>query len=208
MLQQLFFAKDRNFLPLFIEQADCISRAGSELLAMLQLKDMRLREEKQKAISQIEHQGDQCVRQILQKLYKIFFAPYDHEDIKDLTLRLDDILDAINSVARLTNLYHLSGSDKYLEIFGQMAQKATSEVAALIHSMKNVEQCRLIFDKIDNIEHEADRILGDALYELFEKQSDALVIMKYKEIYEHFEEITDHAKDVADTVEEIVLEYM
>lgn len=208
MLQRFFSSKDRQFFPLFQEQADLIAKTGTELLDLIHSDDPQIRLEKQKAISKLEHEGDQCVHNVLQKLYQTFFTPYDHYDIKDLVLRMDDVLDEIDSVSNLCVLYHLSKKEPYIEPFVVTIQKSSEAVAQLIEAMNQPKKIRPIFQHINTLEHAADEILSKSLSELFESQKDALTVIKFKEVYERLEAVTDRCKDVSDVVEAIVLKYM
>ena len=46
-----------------------------------------------------------------------------------------------------------------------------------------------------------------AIAELFETNTDAIEVIKLKEIYENFESSLDKCQDVADIIEDIVLKY-
>lgn len=207
MLQRFFSGKDTKFIPLFERQADLVRQSGEELLAMMQTGHEGLRREKQKNIAQLEHDGDNCVREILKRLYKTFFAPYDHEDVKSLARRLDDILDEIDFVASQMMLYKFGEADASMLRLSLVTRDGTETVASLVRDMKNVEQSRLHFDRLDQIEEEGDKALSEALHLLFANSNDPLTILKYKELYERLEKATDHCKDVSDIVEEIVLKY-
>ena len=59
--------------------------------------------------------------------------------------------------------------------------------------------------QVNSLENEADRVSRDAISELFEKEIDPISVIKWKEIYETFEEGTDRCEDVANVIERIVL---
>ena len=46
-----------------------------------------------------------------------------------------------------------------------------------------------------------------AIAELFETNTDAIEVIKLKEIYENFESSLDKCQDIADIIEDIVLKY-
>jgi hypothetical protein len=58
---------------------------------------------------------------------------------------------------------------------------------------------------VNSLENEADRVSRDAISELFEKEANPIAVIKWKEIYETFEEGTDRCEDVANVIERIVL---
>jgi uncharacterized protein Yka (UPF0111/DUF47 family) len=65
-----------------------------------------------------------------------------------------------------------------------------------------IEHCR----KTSAIEHKVDDLYKLAMTELFEG-TDAIQIIKLKDIYESLETASDRCVDVADVIEDIVLKY-
>ncbi|MEK7524688.1 MAG: DUF47 family protein [Patescibacteria group bacterium] len=207
MLQKFFSGKDRIFIPLFEKLGKLIEQGGQELSALLSLNDSKLADVKCKTIDDLENEGDEYAREILKELYQTFFAPYDHEDIKDLTQALDDVLDEMDGAVHLKRLYQLDSHEPYVAEFGNLIAASTRHLCALIASMKNVEKCREYFDRIDALEHQSDTNLSKALFDLFKNQTDALTIIKYKEFYERLENVNDRVKSASDVIEGIVLKY-
>jgi hypothetical protein len=50
-----------------------------------------------------------------------------------------------------------------------------------------------------------DRIFRDALGHLFDEMKDPVLVIKWKEIYEHLENASDKCEDVADILESIAI---
>ena len=61
--------------------------------------------------------------------------------------------------------------------------------------------------KINALENEGDRVLRQSMHQLFERESDAIEIVKWKEILERIEEATDVCEDVSNIIEGIILKY-
>jgi uncharacterized protein Yka (UPF0111/DUF47 family) len=62
--------------------------------------------------------------------------------------------------------------------------------------------------RVNSLENEADRVTRDAVSALFEHQQDPIAVIKWKEIYENFEEGTDRCEDVANILERIALKHI
>jgi uncharacterized protein Yka (UPF0111/DUF47 family) len=62
--------------------------------------------------------------------------------------------------------------------------------------------------RVNTLENEADRIMRDAISSLFEQEKDPIAVIKWKEIYENFEEGTDRCEDVANILERIALKHI
>ncbi len=61
--------------------------------------------------------------------------------------------------------------------------------------------------EIHRLENEADDVYFRAIGELFQGQTDALHIIKWKEIYEILENATDRCESVANIIESIILKH-
>jgi uncharacterized protein len=59
--------------------------------------------------------------------------------------------------------------------------------------------------EINKLENRIDRGFRDALGYLFDEIKDPVLIIKWKEIYEHLEDASDKCEDVANVLEAIVL---
>jgi uncharacterized protein Yka (UPF0111/DUF47 family) len=79
-------------------------------------------------------------------------------------------------------------------------------VVKLLHSMDNAPAILKLCHEIDELESEADRSLRGSMSKIFREEPDAREVIKLKEMYELLESVTDRCKDVAGTVEAIVLE--
>jgi uncharacterized protein len=85
------------------------------------------------------------------------------------------------------------------------AEKVRAAVR-LLSNMANAEQIMKICSEIDRHETDADQVLRSALAKLFRQEPDTRELIKFKEIYEHLETVTDKCEDVANIIEGIVIE--
>jgi uncharacterized protein Yka (UPF0111/DUF47 family) len=63
-----------------------------------------------------------------------------------------------------------------------------------------------ICNDLRSFEARSDEVSRDAVARLFDDVHDAVALLKWKEIYETLELITDRSNDVADVLENIVLD--
>jgi len=59
--------------------------------------------------------------------------------------------------------------------------------------------------EVNRLENTADVLLRDSLAAMFEESSDPIEVIKWKEIYETMEIVTDRCEDVANVIEGIIL---
>lgn len=160
-------------------------------------------------IKKLEREADGLTRAVFAELNKTFITPLDREDIQRIASKTDDVIDFIEGVSGRIQSYKISSPPSYmLEIAKELA-KATKEVEIMISRLKNVKGDKTIINHCRNtsdIEHTIDDLYRTAVGKLFEN-SDAVTIIKMKDIYEALETASDRCVDVADVVEDIVLKY-
>jgi predicted phosphate transport protein (TIGR00153 family) len=158
------------------------------------------------AIKEVEHQGDQVTHDIVRKLNTTFITPIDREDIHDLATRLDDVLDFIEAAAERLVVYRIKEPTS--------ASRAMAEVIVQqTHAMERAIKCLRTMDpafhehavEVNRLENSADNLLRDSLAALFEEQADPIEVIKWKEIYETMETVTDRCEDVVNVIEGIIL---
>lgn len=158
-------------------------------------------------IKNIEHQADMVTRLCIQALHNTFITPIDREDIFRLIKQMDDVVDAIDEAFDRIEIYKLKTMNDYVRRFADVNVRATRAIQAAVNGLRTtspeiVGHCQLVFD----LEHEGDLILKTTLEELFEKEPDIRMVMKWKEVYENLEDATDCCNHVVDTIQGILIE--
>lgn len=205
-LKELLHPRDRVFFRLLESESKNVL-VGAEALRDLILHYQNL-EEKRNHIKDIEHQGDEIVHEIYNRLSTSFVTPIDREDIGRLASLYDDVLDYIYAVANRLFLYEIQSPTETMQKFTEIVVKSVEEIDVAFASFHEItapgieERCI----EVDRLENEADSLLNESVAGLF-KTHDAIMIMKLKEIYELMETITDKCEDVVQIVRNIILEY-
>ena len=198
--------RDEAFFELFKNAAHNMIE-GSRLLKEM-MEDFRDPVEQAKRIKDVEHIGDGITHDIARKLNQTFITPIDREDIHDLASALDDILDMVEDIADRFVLYKVTVPTdiavKLSDILYQSAVEVGATVALLGKPHPDVNECSV---RVNSLENEADRISRDAISLLFERETDPMSVIKWKEIYENFEAGTDRCEDVANILERIALKH-
>lgn len=198
--------REEAFFDLFKNAAHNMIE-GSRLLKDM-TEDFRNPVEKAKRIKDVEHVGDGITHEIARKLNQTFITPIDREDIHDLASALDDILDVVEAIADRFVLYKVvmptEAAIRLANVLYQAAVEVGATVDLLGKSHQAVTECSV---RVNSLENEADRISRDAISALFEKETDPIAVIKWKEIYENFEAGTDRCEDVANILERIALKH-
>jgi uncharacterized protein Yka (UPF0111/DUF47 family) len=80
-----------------------------------------------------------------------------------------------------------------------------AEAVAGMRSAKNYEQVMRDCIAIHEVENAGDDILHDALTELFRDHKDPITVIKWKDIYETMEAVTDRLEDVANVMQGVIV---
>jgi len=198
--------KEEAFFELFKKAAHNMIE-GSRLLKnmMEQFHDPAVMARK---IKDVEHVGDGITHDIATRLNQTFITPIDREDIHDLASALDDILDAVEAVADRFVIYKITKPTESAIRLADILYHASVAVGEAVDrvgmSHAQIKDCSV---RVNSLENEADRVSRDAISGLFEKETDPIAVIKWKEIYETFEAGTDRCEDVANILERIVLKH-
>jgi len=161
-------------------------------------------------IRAIEHGADEHLHGVLLTLQRTFITPLDRNEISTICRRLDDIIDLVEGAAQRMLHYELHTTTPPLieltDLLVELTEIVRRAVCGLA-DLKHADELRALLIEIHTLENKADAILRPAIGALFRLHPDARDIIKWKEVYEHLETATDRCEDVADQIENILLEY-
>lgn len=200
-----------KFFPLLSEMTDVILTASDLIIQCVQVKNHTQAVEIYKKIKDQERRGDKVQNKIFEELNNTFVTPFDREDINHLSSTLDDVTDLINSCAKRIMLYSpksIPESATQLALLvreaGEYLSKAMDELDML---KKKPVQIREYCDQLGVIETKADDVYEHFLIDLFENETDAIEVIKLKEILHELERATDAAEGVGKIIKTIIIKY-
>ncbi len=160
-----------------------------------------------KRIKEVEHACDDLMHKITTKLNKSFITPFDREDIYTLSVALDDICDYIDAGARAMVMYDIQNSNDHIRQLAEVIHKQSWQVHGAVSMLSKPNGITSYIVEIHRLENEADDVYFRAIAELFQRSTDALEVIKYKELYEILESATDLCEGAANIIESIVLKH-
>jgi len=199
-----FLPKEEKFFEQFNSQTRIIAEAAAALAdgatkGNSHLKLMAPR------IEELEHEGDEILHDVFTRLNQTFITPLDPEDIHSLCSHLDDVLDGIEDAAHRLLSYRIDPIPQpIIQICGLLqtcSTELTKAVAALDDMPRIIQHCI----EINRIEGQVDDIVRQAIVDLFDNETNAIQVIKLKEIYDYLESTADACEDVADALQNIVV---
>jgi hypothetical protein len=206
-IKEALLPKDAIFFDLFERQAGLLTEAASQLVALTE--DFTNVKEKRQEIEKLEHKGDQITHDIYEQLNRTFIAPLESDEISRLASTLDEVLDYIDGSAEKMFYYSIESTDSHMIELAKLIHMSTSEIERAVKSIRSLKDPRYIEERcieVNRLENLADDVLAHAITDLF-KTTDAIRIIKLKDIYEHLEIATDNCEDVANTLSDIAIRH-
>ena len=202
-----FLPKETDFFIMFEKAALNLNKGANLLVEMME--DFDSSNIKAKEIYEVEQEGDMLTHEVMRKLNKTFLTPVDREDIHALISRLDDVLDLIWASADRVTLFKLSDSTPEAVELSKNLLTTTEIITKAVSSLKDKKYSYIqeYCIEINRLENAADKIYREALVKLFDGIKDPILVIKWKDIYEHLEDATDTCEDVANILEGIVLKH-
>jgi predicted phosphate transport protein (TIGR00153 family) len=206
MLKRLL-PKEYGFFD-FFEQHNALTIQGCRELLVLMSNEANVKAQAAR-IKQIEHETDVITHRCIEALHKTFITPMDRQDIHRLIKRLDDVIDSVDAAASRIVLYEIEDIRSEAKELSELLVRATSEIQQALKHLRDTKNATAINERciaIYQLENDADVILRSALVRLFKEVSDAALLIKWKEIFEHLEKATDRCEDVANIIQGVVIE--
>ena len=198
--------REEEFFGLFVEVANRNVEAARYLRELFDAAPER-RNPHVEAIKRLEHEADQVTHEVVNRLDRTFITPLDREDIHQLASDLDDVMDAIDGTARRAQIFRLGLAPAGVKQLTQVVERMTKVLADGVGRLKQGDDVMRFCVEAKKLEEEGDALYHDALGQLFERERDALEVIKWKEIYDNLEQTLDEAEDVANVLESITLKH-
>lgn len=202
--------KEEKFFELLAKQSENALKAAEELKEFTRDYEKSSRSErksKSNSMKSIERKGDEIAHEIMEKLDTTFITPIDKEDIHRMTVLLDDVVDLIDTTTLRFVILGIERIDNHIIKLVSITHQSVEELNKAVADLKKLKHVKEHYVKIHSLENEADEVYHNALSELFHFFKNPIDIIKYKEVYELLEGVTDKCEDVANVIESIVVKH-
>jgi|TARA_B100001964_G_scaffold242604_1_gene317912 hypothetical protein len=199
--------KEKKFFLMLKTQASNVVDGANEFKSLIDNYNTLSKAKRKgfvKRIKNIEDRGDNIVHNIIGSLDKTFVTPIDKEDIHKLAMLLDDVIDLIYATSTRLIIFKIDKINDNIRKLTDIIIDITGKIELGVIGVSKLKTMNRFYIDIHTLENKADDIYHEALDDLFNKK-DAIEIIKYKEIYEFLENITDKCEDVANVIESIVV---
>ena len=200
-----FYPRDVQFFDLFNQMADEIKAAAVLLEEMFATEPPDT--SKVDLIKDAEHRCDALTHDAIQRLHRTFVTPFDREDLYALASSLDNVMDAIDHAAALVRLYKIQTIRPGARELARTVSQSADRLHTALESLAAKTPVHPHAVEINRLENEADRAYQLAISQLFDTETDPIQIMKWKELLDMLEQVTDACEDVANVIEGVVVKH-
>lgn len=196
--------RQEEFFELFVQVADRAHEASGHLYDLFTGKRDRA-SYCVEAIKRLEHEADEITHEVANRLDRTFITPIDREDIHLLASDLDDVIDRIDGTARRAQIFRLGAAPEGIAELCDVVRRITAEIAVAVAKLRDGADVMRHCIEAKRLEEEGDALYHAMLGRLFDRETDPIAIIKWKEIYDNLEHTVDESEDVANDLESIVL---
>lgn len=205
-----FMPREEQFQHLLERDTENLVAAARLFHEVAHAQDFERRRVLTVELKGIEHQGDEITRQIFDALNSTFITPFDREDIRAIATDLDDVLDALESVAQHLVLFELAESPEGLCQFARILSEMAGEIhrlTGMIWDLSNEKQIHAGIVRISDLENQADQLYNTLIADLFRENGGypPIRILKWKEVYQGLEDACDHGRDYSHVIGNLVV---
>ena len=131
------------------------------------------------------------------------------KDIHSLIKAIDNVADNMHGAASRMRLYQVEKITKSIRKLTEINLEACQLIGTGIKELKDMnhkaikETCK----KINKLESKADVVFDKAVADIFENETDAKSVIKYKEVLSALEMASDKCKSVSNVMEQISVKH-
>ncbi|TDD76922.1 DUF47 domain-containing protein [Flavobacterium caseinilyticum] len=206
---QFLVPKDKKFFPLFEEASSNLIEIAINLHDAVNLP-LKEREVLFQKIDVLEQKGEDITRQTNLELSRNFITPFDREDIYSLISSIDNVAGNLHGAASRMRLYQVDKITKSIRKLTEINLEACQNIDVAVRELRDLKKMKIITDaclRINKLENKSDNVYDKAVLDLFENETDAKNIIKYKEVLSVLETATDKCKSVASVLESISVKH-
>lgn len=207
---QRLLGKDDKFFTL-LDEAAGEARTAAELLAKLHSEIGKPGFDKTfEEIVASRRKDKKIGNKIAQELLNTFVTPIEREDIEALANKLYRIPKVAEKVAERISICPAQFTHDIVSKQTRMLVQSTEiliEMVKCLRNMNDVEKVHELYERLQTIEGDADKLMVGLLKELYQGNVDAKEVIIFKDIYELMEASIDLSRDAGKVIFQTVLKY-
>jgi len=184
-----FLPRETSFFDFFEQHATLTVEGTKEFLTMVSTATSI--PAKTSRIKELEHETDVLTHRCVEALHKTFITPIDREDIHTIAINIDKALDILNSITQKFEVYRIRSVPVNVCKFADIILEIATELRFMLKAMSEKGNLMVHIEKLHALENTADHLFHWSMADLFDGAHNPIDVLKFKEVYEHLEQIVD-----------------
>lgn len=173
--------------------------------------DPRQIEPSLETLSLVKQEAHQIHREATRTIWRQFLTPMDKADMHLLTDQLETIAKKIEGAASRAGLYHFTVLRPELMILVGMLVGISKELLALVQMLRSgfkPEALSPVLKGIHAMESQCDKAFHQAMTKLLNEETDAILVIKWKDVFERVEKAVNQCEKMVVLVEHLQAKYV
>ena len=204
LFKRLFRRRRPDFIQMLLGQAHKVSEGLEALEDYLRKPtDKHARE-----LRQLEKEGDELRRILIDELNRTFVTPIDREDIFALSRDIDDVLDYAYTTVDEMTILEVEPNEHLLRMASLLREAGEEILRGVEYLMKRPNLASEHASRAKAFENRVEGVYREAIADLFSgpKDVDHIVdMLKLREIYRHLSNAADRGDEAANVIHDIVV---
>jgi predicted phosphate transport protein (TIGR00153 family) len=197
------FPRDEQFFPMFSDMARRLTGCA-ELIAQMFNEPARI-DELTTEIKRLEHEADGMTREINLRIDRSIVTPLDREDIHLLAGRLDNVIDLLDGTARRVQMFNIREMRPEAARLADVLRRAAGRIQTAVDNLKKPKLMLEHTAQMKALEEEGDAIYFEAVSALFKGETNPMVVIAWKELFDKLEDAIDECDHVSHVLESIAI---
>src|SRR5262245_14349737 len=206
-LIRLILPRPTQFFDLLTELAQKLDETSLAFMKFCSEEPKRFKEVAGE-LRRLEHQADEIAHKLYTELDKTFVTPIDREDLVHLTSKVDNIIDAIEHCAAFIVIYSTPELTPAMKNLIEITREAVKEVVLAVTKLNQFHKPEALAPHlvlVNTLENKADVVYRVALEELFSKPTEAVDLVRKRDLLNAMELCVDSCEDVMDAIQSVTV---
>ncbi len=200
--------KDFDYFGYFCKCADFVCQAADYLNECITNFEYASVFERVTLMHKIENEADLTKHEMTKALTHEFLPPIEREDIVSLSVKLDDVVDAIEDVMRRIFMFDVKEIRPEVLEFTKLIVEASKGLKATLTEFRNFKSSKIIKEQIvavNTVESKGDYLHTKIYHKLFSDGTDTRDIIIWTNIFDELEDCLDACEEAVDVVELVIM---
>jgi len=160
-------------------------------------------------VFELEAEADKVTSRCLSRLDASFVTPIEREDIQRLITGIDDVADHYEGFVTALDVYGITEPKPELVRMAAATRELCEALVQAVSSIRGLDPVvvRGATSQAKRLEDQVDGFHREALRTLFQARPDAYTLVAWKDLFDRLEDTSDKGREVALTVEHILVRH-